>query len=119
VLGENCVVSIKDFIFDQLNEAKAAVKEYFHCTTVAVKKRIKKILILTISGMILLSIAIALLGLSALFLLIGNYKYLSQFMPAWAALDLMGLIAAIIAVVFLAALYLIIRKQLKTDEPKT
>jgi hypothetical protein len=112
------LVSIKDFIFDQLNEAKAAVKEYFHSTTIAVKKRIKKILILTISGIILLAIAISLLGFAALFLLIGNYKYLTQFMPAWAALDLMGLVAAVIGVILLATLYLIIRKQLKTDELK-
>jgi hypothetical protein len=112
------LVSVKEVVVGLLNELKAALKAYLHDTEVAFKKRVRKLLLVSITGMVLLAVAITFLGSAALFLLIGQYKYLRQTLPAWLAWDIMGLVAILIGGLFLLGLYLIIRKQLKTDEPK-
>jgi hypothetical protein len=106
---------LREIIDGLLKEIKAVLKEYMHETEAAVKKRLKKILITGIIGSILMALIIALIGSAALFLLIGQLKYLSTFMPEWAAWDIMGLTAGIIGAVLLVALFLIIRKQLKSS----
>ena len=109
---------LRDIIDGLLKEIKAALKEYMNEAEDAVKKRLKKILVTGIIGSVLMALIIALIGSAAIFLLVGQLKYLSTFMPEWAAWDIMGLVAGIIGVVLLVALFLILRKQLKTSPPK-
>ena len=107
--------SIKEIIEAFLKELKDILREYVHETEDAVKKRLKKMLIMGITYSILLALVISLFGSAVLFLIIGQLKYLSTFMPVWAAWDIMGLTSAAIGALFLLVLYMIIRKQLKTN----
>jgi hypothetical protein len=109
---------LREIIDGLLKETKTALKEYMNEAEDAVKKRLKKILVAGIVGSVLMALIIALIGAAAIFLLIGQLKYLSTFMPEWVAWDIMGLTAGIIGVVLLVALFLILRKQLKTNPPK-
>jgi hypothetical protein len=64
-----------------------------------------------------LALIISLLGSAALFLLIGQLKYLSTFMPVWMAWDIMGITSGIIGALLLLVLFIIIRKQLRSPKP--
>lgn len=108
---------LKDIIKQLLNEAKAALKEYFQETETALKQRLKKLLIFSIASTILLSLAISLIGSASLFFLIGSLRYLETFLPAWQAWYIIGASSAAVAAALLVTLYLIIRKQLQS--PKT
>jgi uncharacterized BrkB/YihY/UPF0761 family membrane protein len=105
-------VSIRELITSILNEIKAAIKEYLNKQEPAVKKRLRKTLILSITGAVLLTIGISLAGSASLFILIGSLRYLQTFLPAWAAWYIIGATSALAAAVLFTALYLIIRKQL-------
>jgi hypothetical protein len=83
----------------------------------ALKARLKKLLILSITGAVLLALGISLAGSAALFILIGSLRYLETFMPAWQAWLIMGATSAVVAAALFVALFLIIRKQLPA--PKT
>ncbi len=83
----------------------------------ALKARLKKLLILSITSAVLLALGISLAGSAALFFLIGSLRYLETFMPAWQAWLIMGATSAVVAAALFVALFLIIRKQLAT--PKT
>jgi uncharacterized BrkB/YihY/UPF0761 family membrane protein len=108
---------LKDIIKAVLNEAKDTLKEYFQETETNLKKRFKRLLIISITSSILLALAISLIGSASLFILIGSLKYLETFMPAWEAWYITGLTSAAIAAVLLGALFFIIWKQLKSPEP--
>ena len=82
---------IRDIIDALFKELKSVLREYVHETTTALKKRLQKLLITGIIISILLALVISLLGSAVLFLTIGQLKYLSTFMPAWMAWDIMGL----------------------------
>ena len=110
-------MSIREIIDTLFKEIKCILKDYVHETEIAVKKRLKKFLIMGIVYFALLALTISLFVFAVLFLIIGQLKYLSTFMPAWQAWDIMGLISGFFGALFLLMLYMIIRKQLRT-EPK-
>ena len=105
------VRKITDSIF---SEIKAILREYAHETEVAVKRRIKRLVLMAIVSCVLVSLVITMLGTASLFLMIGELKYLSLSMPEWEAFDIMGITAAVIAIVLFLVLFLIIRKQLNS-----
>jgi len=110
--------SLKEIIYALLNELKAILKEYVHETETALKKRLQKLLITGIIVGVLVALAISLAGSAALFLLIGSLKYLSTSMPAWQAWTIMGLTSAVIAGLLFLALFIIIKKQLRSSATK-
>jgi hypothetical protein len=110
-------MSLKELVVALLNEVKAAIKEYLSEQEAALKPRLKKLLIISITGAVLLALGISMAGSAALFILIGSLRYLETFMPAWAAWLIIGATAAITAAALFLSLYIIIRKQLAT--PKT
>lgn len=112
-------ISLREIIFAILNEIKAILKEYVNETEAALKKRLKRLLITSIIGSVLLALGISLIGSAALFILIGSLKYLSTFMPAWEAWYIMGITSGVIAGVLFLALFIIIRKQLRSPETST
>ena len=107
---------IREIIDALLKEIKAALREYVHETEAALKKRLQRILLTGIVVSVLLALAVLLIGSAALFLLIGQLKYLSTFMPAWKAWDVMGLTSGVIGALLLLVLFIFIRKQLGTKQ---
>jgi hypothetical protein len=109
-------ISLREIISAILNEIKAILKEYVNETEAAVKKRLKRLLITSIVGSVLMALGISFIGSASLFILIGSFKYLSTSMPAWEALYIMGITSGIIAGVLFLALFIIIRRQLRSPE---
>ena len=112
-------ISLREIIGVILNEIKTILKEYMTQTEAAVKKRLKKLLIISIIGSVLMALGISFIGSASLFILIGSFKYLSTSMPAWEALYIMGITSGIIAGVLFLALFVIIRNQLRSPETPT
>jgi ABC-type multidrug transport system fused ATPase/permease subunit len=110
------LTSLGEIIKVLFNEIKAILREYVHETETALKKRLKRLLITGIIGSVLLTLVISLFGSAALFLLIGQLKYLSTFMPVWMAWDIMGITSGIIGALLLLVLFIIIRKQLRSPQ---
>jgi hypothetical protein len=110
------LTSLGEIIKVLFNEIKAILREYVHETETALKKRLKRLLITGIIGSVLLTLIISLFGSAALFLLIGQLKYLSTFMPVWMAWDIMGITSGIIGALLLLVLFIIIRKQLRSPQ---
>ena len=108
---------VREIIDALLKEIKAVLKEYVHETEAALKKRLQRLLLSGIIVSILLFVVISLIGSAALFLLIGQLKYLSTFMPTWQAWDVMGLTAGVIGALLLLVLFIFIRKRLRTKQP--
>ncbi len=108
--------SLSEIIAAILNEIKEALKEYANQAEVAFKKRIKKLLIISIVGAVLMSLGISLAGSAALFILIGSLRYLETSMPAWQAWLIMGTTSAIAAAALFTVLFLTIRKQLSSPK---
>jgi len=106
--------SLKEIVKSFLEELKCVLKEYANKQEAALKARLKKILIISITGMVILALAISLAGTASLFFLIGSLRYLETFLPAWQAWLVMAATAGVIAAVLFATLYLLIRKQLFT-----
>jgi hypothetical protein len=109
-------ISLREIIGAILNEIKAILKEYVNEAEAAFKKRLKRLLIISIIGSVLMALGISFIGSASLFILIGSFKYLSTSMPAWEALYIMGITSGIIAGVLFLALFIIIRKQLRSPE---
>jgi phosphotransferase system glucose/maltose/N-acetylglucosamine-specific IIC component len=109
-------MSLREIIAAILNEIKAALKEYANEAEAALKQRIKRLLIISIIGAVLMSLGISLAGSAALFILIGSLRYLETSMPAWEAWLIIGTTAAIAAAALFVALFLIIRKQLASPK---
>jgi len=109
-------ISLREIIGAILNEIKAILKEYLNETEAAVKKRLKRLLIMSIIGSVLMALGISFMGSASLFILIGSFKYLSTSMPAWEALYIMGITSGVIAGVLFIALFIIIRNQLRSPE---
>jgi hypothetical protein len=109
-------ISLRELLGVFLNEVKALLKEYMSEAETAFKKRIKKLLIISIVGSVLMALGISFLGSASLFILIGSFKYLSTSMPAWEALYIMGITSGVIAGGLFLALYVIIRNQLRSPE---
>jgi hypothetical protein len=109
-------ISLREVIGAILNEIKAILKEYMNEAESAFKKRIKKLLIISIVSSVLMALGISFLGSASLFVLIGWFKYLSTSMPAWEALYIMGITSGIIAGVLFFGLFIIIRNQLRSPE---
>jgi len=65
-------------------------------TKTALKKRLKKLLIISIIGTVLLALVISLMGSASLFILIGSLKYLTTFIPAWEAWYINGVTSGVI-----------------------
>ena len=108
--------SLKEIIGAILSEIKAILKEYMNEAESAVKKRLKKLIIISIVGSVLMALGISFIGSASLFILIGSFKYLSTSIPAWEALYIMGITSGIIAGVLFFALFIIIRNQLRSPE---
>ena len=111
------ITELKELITQFFDQLKAALKEYANKQEAALKARLKRILIISITGAVLMMVGISLAGSAALFFLIGSLRYLETFMPAWQAWLIMGATSAVVAAALFVALFLIIRKQLAT--PKT
>ncbi len=109
-------ISLREIIGAILSEIKAILKEYVHETEAAVKKRLKRLIIISIIGSVLMALGISFIGSASLFILVGSFKYLSSSMPAWEALYIMGITSGIIAGVLFFALFIIIRNQLRSPE---
>ena len=106
--------TIKEIIESFFNEIKAVIREYVHEQQGELKKRLKKILITSIIIVILVSLVILFIGTAYLFILFGSLKYLMTFMPAWKAWYITGITSGVIGALFILALAIIIRKQLKS-----
>ena len=107
--------TIKEIIEAFFNEIKAIIREYVHEQEAALKKRLKNILITSIIIVILVSLVILFIGSAYLFILVGSLKYLMTFMPAWKAWYITGIASGVIGALFILALAIIIRKQLKSQ----
>jgi phosphotransferase system glucose/maltose/N-acetylglucosamine-specific IIC component len=110
-------MSLRQLLTQFFDEVKATLKQYLSKQEAALKARLKKILIISIIGALLMSLGISMAGSAALFFLIGSLRYLQTFLPAWQAWLIIGATSAVTAAALFIALYLIIRKQLAT--PKT
>jgi hypothetical protein len=109
-------MSIREIIAAILNEIKAELKEYANEAEVAFKQRIKKLLIVSIVSSVLMALGISLAGSASLFILIGSLRYLETSMPAWQAWLIIGTTSAIAAAALFIALFLVLRKQLRTTQ---
>ena len=109
-------ISLREIIGSILSEIKALLKEYVNEAEAAFKKRLKRLLIISIVGSVLMALGISFLGSASLFILIGSFKYLSTSMPAWEALYIMGITSGITAGMLFFALFIIIRKQLRSPQ---
>ena len=99
-------ISLREIIGAILNEIKAILKEYMNEAEASFKKRVKKLLIISIVSSVLMALGISFLGLASLFILIGSFKYLSTSMPAWEALYIMGITSGVTAgVLFFSAFH--------------
>ena len=107
---------VREIIDVLLKEIKAVLREYVHETEAALKKRLQRLLVSGVIVSVLLAIVISLIGSAILFLLIGSLKYLSTLMPAWKAWGIMGLTSAVIGILLLLALFIFIKKQLRTKQ---
>lgn len=104
---------VRSIVDPILNEVKAILREYAKDTEVAVKKRLRRMIIYGVITGILSSLVISLVGSASLFFLIGNIEYLKTIMPVWDAWEVAGLESAIGAVAVFLILLLILRKELK------
>ena len=109
-------ISLREIIGAILSEIKAILREYVNEAEAAFKKRLKRLLIISIVGSVLMALGISFLGSASLFILIGSFKYLSTTMPEWEALYIMGITSGIIAGVLFLALFIIIRNQLRSPK---
>jgi hypothetical protein len=110
------LTSVKEIIYALLNEARAILREYLQDTKTALKNRLKKLLVISIIGIVLLALVISFIGSASLFILIGSLKYLTTFMPAWQAWYTVGITSGVIGGLLLFVLFIIIRKQLKSSK---
>jgi len=109
-------ISLREIVGAILNEIKAILKAYMNEAEATVKKRLKKLIIISIVTSVLISLGISFIGSASLFILIGSFKYLSTSMPAWEALYIMGITSGITAGILFFALFIIIRKQLSSPQ---
>ncbi len=109
-------ISLREIIGAILSEIKALLKEYVNEAEAAFKKRLKRLLIISIISSVLMALGISLIGSASLFILIGSFKYLSTSMPAWEALYIMGITSGITAGILFFALFIIIRNQLRSPQ---
>lgn len=112
-------MSLREIIIAILTEIKAALKEYANEAEAALKQRLKRILIISIVGAVLMALGVSLAGSASLFILVGSLRYLETFMPAWQAWLIIGATSAIFAAALFIALFLIVRKQLKPTQTPT
>ena len=70
---------LREIIDALLNEIKAILREYMQETENALKKRLQRLLFTGIVVSVLLALVISLIGSAALFLLIGQLKYLRDY----------------------------------------
>jgi hypothetical protein len=110
------MASVKEIIYALLNEARAIIREYLQDTKAALKNRLKKLLVISIIGMVLLALVISFIGSASLFILIGSLKYLTIFMPAWQAWYIIGITSGVIGGLLLLVLFIVIRKQLRKSQ---
>ena len=108
--------SLKELIVSFLSELKEILKQYLKEAEAAFKKRLQKLLLVSIAGLVLLGLIIVIAGAAALFLIIGSLRYLEMFLPAWEAWDVMGLIAAAVAGALGLLLYLLVKKKLGSEK---
>jgi hypothetical protein len=99
-----------------MDEVKVILREYAHETEAALKKRLKRLVLMGILTSILVSLGISMLGTADLFLTIGGLKYLSTTMPVWKAWDIMGVTSGVSGAVVLLVLFLIVRKQFRSSQ---
>ena len=108
--------TIKEIIEALFNEVRGILKEYLNEAGTAIKKRLKKLLIISIIVSVLLALVISFVGSASLFILIGSLKYLVTFMPAWKAWYITGISSGVIGALILLGLLLFIRKQLSSSQ---
>lgn len=109
-------ISLREIVSAILNEIKAILKAYMNEAEATVKKRLKKLIIVSIVTSVLISLGISFIGSASLFILIGSFKYLSTSMPAWEALYIMGITSGVTAGLLFLALFIIIRNQLRSPK---
>lgn len=106
---------VSKYVDKIMDEVRVILREYAHETEAVLKKRLKKLVLMGILTSILVSLGIAMLGTADLFLTIGGLKYLSTMMPVWKAWDIMGLTSGVSGAVVLLVLFLIVRKQFRSE----
>jgi len=111
-------MSIKELIQSFFEELKKALSEYAQKQEAAVKARLRKIFIVSITSVVLLTIAISMASTAGLFFLIGSLRYLETFLPAWQAWMIMATTSAVVAAALFIALFLIIRRELASPKSK-
>ncbi len=109
-------ISLREIIGAILGEIKVILKEYMNEAEASIKKRLKRLVIISVIGSVLMALGISFIGSASLFILIGSFKYLSTTMLAWEALYIMGITSGIIAGVFFFGLFIIIRNQLRSPK---
>jgi hypothetical protein len=109
-------VQFKEVLILFLDEIKAALREFAQKQEAALKKRLRRILTITITGAVILAIGIAFGAAAAIFILIGSLRYLELFMPSWEAWLIIGAIAAFAAAALFISLYLMIKTELSGSE---
>ena len=109
-------ISLREIIGAILSEIKVILKAYMNEAEAAIKKRLKRLLIISIVGSVLMALGISFIGSASLFILIGSFKYLSTTMPEWEALYIMGITSGVIAGGLFLALFIVIRKQLSSPK---
>jgi hypothetical protein len=110
------MTALKELITQFLNELKTILREYTQKQEEALKQRIKRILVISITGAVLLALGISLAGFASLFILIGSLRYLETFLPAWQAWLIIGGTSVVVAAALFLALALLIRKQLSATK---
>jgi hypothetical protein len=111
--------TIKEIITHLLDEIKAVLKEYAEKQEASLKKRLKRLLIFSITGAVLMSVGISMAGAASLFFLIGSLRYLETFLPAWQAWFIIAGSSAVTAAALFVGLYLVIRSQLSSAKTGT
>jgi hypothetical protein len=86
-------ISLREIVGAILNEIKAILKVYMNDAEASVKRRLKKLIIVSIVTSVLISLGISFIGLASLFILFGSFKYISTSFPrgkpytSWASLQ--------------------------------
>jgi phosphotransferase system glucose/maltose/N-acetylglucosamine-specific IIC component len=111
-------MSLKEIIQGFFEELKKALKEYTKKQEASFKAHLRKILIVSITSMVLMALAISMAGTAALFFLIGSLRYLETFLPVWQAWMIMATTSAIAAASLFVTLFFIIRKQFASPKTK-
>ncbi len=102
----------KETVEELINEVKAAVRDYLRDAENTLRKRLKRLLVVSVVGLVLVALVVSFVGSAVIFIAVGSLKYLSLFLPAWQAWIVMGVVSIVVGVLLLVVVFLIIRREL-------